>query len=75
MAEFSDLPTPPTFMDVSAIGRLAVDEFENGNVDQVYLAYTEFVTMMVQKPVIRKLLPLEVIYGENPEDPIQCDPS
>ncbi len=68
VAEFSDLPTPPTFVQTSAIGRIAVEEFQRGNVDQVYLAYTDFRNMIVQVPVIRKLLPLKVVYSENPED-------
>lgn len=65
LAEFGDLPTPPTFVDVSAIGRLAVQEFENGNYDQVYLAYTDFNSMIRQTPTVRKLLPLEVVYAES----------
>ncbi|MFH1634838.1 MAG: ATP synthase F1 subunit gamma [Chloroflexota bacterium] len=60
MAEFSDLPARPSFADVSAIGQLAVDEFLNGKVDEVYLAYTDFVNMVTQVPMVKKLLPLEV---------------
>ena len=60
MAEFSDLPAAPSFGDVSAIGRLAVDEFLSGNVDEVYLVYTDFVNMARQEPVMKKLLPLEL---------------
>ncbi|MHC1785094.1 MAG: ATP synthase F1 subunit gamma [Anaerolineaceae bacterium] len=68
IAEFSDIPAAPTFANLSAIGHLAVDEFLNGNADQVYLAYTDFKTMSTQHPIIRKLLPLEVDYGgENGE--------
>jgi F-type H+-transporting ATPase subunit gamma len=69
IAEFSSLPTPPSFADISAIGRLAVEEFLNGDADQVFLAYTDFVNMVTQKPVIRKLLPLHVVYGESESEP------
>lgn len=58
-AEFSNLPSPPTFVDVSAIGHLAVNSFLENEVDEVFLAYTEFKSMLVQVPTIRKLLPLE----------------
>ena len=58
LAEFSGLPAAPTYVDVSAIGRLAVEEFLDKKADEVYLAYTDFVNMMVQTPVIKKLLPL-----------------
>ncbi len=60
IAEFTNLPAAPSFADVSAIGRLAVDEFLKGEADEVYLVYTNFINMARQKPVIKKLLPLEV---------------
>lgn len=59
IAEFSNLPAAPSFSDVSAIGRLAVDEFLTGKVDRVYLVYTHFVNMVRQTPQIKQLLPLE----------------
>lgn len=65
IAEFSHLPPAPSFADVSAIGRLAVDEFLSGNVDRVYLVYTDFVNMVKQVPDIKQLLPLEISEGEG----------
>ena len=65
IAEFSNLPAAPSFADVSAIGRLAVDEFLSGDVDEVYLVYTEFFNLVRQVPTIKKLLPLEVESGEE----------
>jgi F-type H+-transporting ATPase subunit gamma len=60
IAEFSNLPAAPSFADVSAIGRMAVDEFLKGEADEVYLIYTDFVNMARQEAVVKKLLPLEV---------------
>src|SRR4030043_650736 len=65
LAEFSHLPAAPTFADVSAIGRLAVDEFLSGHVDRVYLVYTDFINMVRQVPEIKQLLPLEIGGGEG----------
>jgi F-type H+-transporting ATPase subunit gamma len=65
IAEFSHLPAAPSFSDVSAIGRLAVDEFLNGNADRVYLVYTDFINMVRQVPDIKQLLPLEIGTGEG----------
>ncbi|MCS6907396.1 MAG: ATP synthase F1 subunit gamma [Anaerolineales bacterium] len=59
IAEFSNLPTPPTFKDVSAIGMLAIEEFLSRRVDEVFLIYTDFVNMVRQTPTVKKLLPLE----------------
>jgi F-type H+-transporting ATPase subunit gamma len=63
LAEFSNLPAAPTFVDVSAIGRLAVDEFLEGHYDEVFLVYSGFINLMRQEPAINKLLPLEVETG------------
>jgi F-type H+-transporting ATPase subunit gamma len=65
VAEFSNLPAAPMFSDVSAIGRIAVDEFMSGVCDEVYLVYTDFVTMVKQLTTIKKLLPLEVEEDEQ----------
>jgi len=64
IADFSNLPAAPTFADVSAIGRLAVDEFLKGEVDEVFLVYTDFVNMAKQITTVKKLLPLELV-GEG----------
>jgi F-type H+-transporting ATPase subunit gamma len=58
VAEFHGLPAVPALADVSAIARAAIDEFLEGRVDDVYLARTDFVNLLVQKPVIQRLLPL-----------------
>jgi F-type H+-transporting ATPase subunit gamma len=65
IAEFSHLPAAPTFTDVSAIGRMAVDEFLSGSVDRVFLVYTDFINMVRQVPAIKQLLPLEIGAGEG----------
>jgi F-type H+-transporting ATPase subunit gamma len=65
IAEFSHLPAAPSFADVSAIGRLAVDEFLSGKVDRVFLVYTDFINMVKQVPEIKQLLPLEISTGEG----------
>jgi len=60
VAEFSGLPDPPAFADVSAVGRLVVEEYLQGRADRVYLAYTDFVNLLRQVPTHRQLLPLEL---------------
>jgi len=59
IAEFSNLPAAPSYADVSAIGRLAVEEFLSGRSDEVYLVYTNFINMVRQVPRLQKLVPLE----------------
>jgi len=59
-ADFSGLPAEPSFADVSAIGRLAVEDYLAGRTDQVFLAYTRFVNLLRQIPTTKLLLPLEL---------------
>jgi len=65
LADFSNLPAAPAFADVSAIGRLAVTEFESGRSDEVYLVYTDFLNMGRQVATMKKLLPLELAGGQH----------
>ena len=58
-AEFPNIPDRPTTADTNAIARTAVEEFVNGNVDEVHLAFTKFINTLRQEPTIRRLLPLE----------------
>jgi F-type H+-transporting ATPase subunit gamma len=58
IAEFSDLPPRPSLLDITPIARTAIDDFLNGDLDEVYLAYTDFINTLTQKPTIRRLLPI-----------------
>ena len=58
MAEFSDLPPRPALLDITPIARTVIDDFLRDDYDEVYLAYTEFVNTLTQRPTIRRLLPI-----------------
>jgi F-type H+-transporting ATPase subunit gamma len=63
-ADFSGLPAEPRFADVSAIGRLVVEDYLEGRTDQVFLVYTSFVNLLHQVPTTKLLLPLQVARPE-----------
>jgi F-type H+-transporting ATPase subunit gamma len=58
-AVFVDQGDRPNLIDVLPIARLAMDDYESGYVDEVYVAYGRFVSTVVQRPTIQKLLPVE----------------
>jgi len=60
LADFSNLPPTPKFSAVSAIGRLVVDDFIKGEVDEVFLIYTDFISMARQNANMKRLLPLDM---------------
>ncbi|MGQ9586453.1 MAG: ATP synthase F1 subunit gamma [Anaerolineae bacterium] len=66
VAEFTDLPPQPGLLDVTPISHMVLQEFRDGQVDQVVLAYTRFVNTLVQRPVIQPLLPIRHRALEEP---------
>jgi F-type H+-transporting ATPase subunit gamma len=58
VAEFSGLPADPTIGDISPIARLAINEFLAGTADDVFIAYTDFINTLTQRPVVLSWLPL-----------------
>lgn len=57
VADFS-LSAEPTLADIAPATRLAIDEFLSGQVDDVFIAYTDFINMLTQRPVVLGWLPL-----------------
>ena len=58
LAVFADLGDRPVVADTIPISRLLIDNFLNGEMDEVYLVYTRFISTMSQEPVVQKLLPV-----------------
>jgi ATP synthase F1 subcomplex gamma subunit len=58
-AEFSGISDRPTMLETLPISRVVIDDYSNGEVDQVYLAYPRFVTTMLQHPTLEAVLPVE----------------
>jgi F-type H+-transporting ATPase subunit gamma len=70
--EWSGFSSQPTYADAERVATALLtafsDETEGVKVDEIYLASTEFVSMLTQRPAVRRLLPLEVEEkeGERP---------
>ena len=58
-ADFTQLGDKPSLLDTTPISRVVIDDYTNGVIDRVYLAYTQFITTINQRPVLWKLLPIE----------------
>lgn len=68
-AEYADLPPQPSLLSITPIARTAMDGFVNGTFDVVYLAHTNFVNTLVQRPVIWQLLPIRPLHLAVPSVP------
>ena len=58
-AEFTAIGDRPSLLDTLPISRIIIDDYTNGLVDMVYLVYAQFVSTMVQKPLMQQILPVE----------------
>jgi F-type H+-transporting ATPase subunit gamma len=58
-AEFTKISDRPSMLETLPISHIIIDDYSTGYIDQVYLAYTRFVTTMVQNPTLELLLPIE----------------
>jgi F-type H+-transporting ATPase subunit gamma len=64
--EWAGFSSQPTYADAEKVATALLEAFEADNgVDEIYLVSTEFVSMLTQKPSVRRLLPLEI--EEKPE--------
>ena len=66
---FSDAPT---YRDAREIADALIEAFltptDEGGVDEIHVVYTRFVSMLTQTPEVVRLLPLEVVEGEETPD-------
>jgi len=74
---FSD---QPGYVNAAEVGELIVESFLNGaddeegnadgmlGVDEIHVVYTEFVSMLTQRPTAKRVAPLEVEYTEGDEE-------
>jgi F-type H+-transporting ATPase subunit gamma len=60
VADRSGLGDRPSMGDVLPAIRVAMEQYENGDVDQVDLVYAQFISAGRQRAVARRLLPLDV---------------
>jgi F-type H+-transporting ATPase subunit gamma len=64
---FSDAPS---YKEAREIADALIEAFltptEEGGVDEIHIVFTRFVSMLTQTPEVIRLLPLEVVEGEEP---------
>jgi len=58
-AEFTRLGDRPSLLDTLPISRIIIDDYTNGVIDLVYLVYAQFISTMVQRPILQQILPIE----------------
>ena len=57
-AVFVEMGERPVLADTTAISRMVMDSYIEGDMDEIYLAFTKFVSTLSQQPAIERLLPV-----------------
>ena len=58
IASFVEIPDNISLVDIIPISKLAIDEYSSGAYDKVLMAYTDFVSVLSQKPNIKQIIPI-----------------
>ncbi|HAZ16442.1 MAG: ATP synthase F1 subunit gamma [Candidatus Jacksonbacteria bacterium RIFCSPLOWO2_02_FULL_43_9] len=64
-ADFSGIGDHFTMNEVTPIAHIATQGFIKQEYREVYIAYTDFVNTILQRPVVRKLLPIDISIFEQ----------
>lgn len=69
-ADYSEIIEEPVYADAQEISKRLLEDFANGEIGEIYLAYTFFKNTVVHVPTFMKLLPVdaaEEVVAEEPQ--------
>ena len=67
-ADYSEVMNEPLFSDAATIGRDVLEAYANGEVGEIYIAYTVFKNTITQLPTLMQLLPVAIKAEEKDEN-------
>lgn len=73
VAEYVDIPDIPTIKEVKMVYQNALKLFNDGEVEEVNVVYSQFISPVKQEPKIEKLLPVEKLEGDSGEQIVEPD--
>ena len=65
VASFEAMADDPSIMDIAPIARIAIEDYLSGKVDDVFIAYTDFINLVNRVPRVKQLLPLMPLKTEG----------
>ena len=65
--DFSEVINEPLFSDATQMTKELLTQYTQGEIGEIYIAYTNFKNTVTQEPVLRKLLPLSADDFEEKE--------
>ena len=71
--DYSDFIEEPVYSNAMTISKKVLDDFAEGRVSEIYIAYTAFKNTVTHVPTLLKLLPIKVEDGRETEDKAVLD--
>jgi len=68
VAQTQDLGDRPGLEDMIGPVKAMLESYDEGNIQELHLVHNRFINTMTQKPIIRRLLPLEAASPEEESD-------
>jgi len=65
VASFDGMPDAPSILDITPIAQVVTDDYLEAKVDEVFIAYTDFINMVTRRPTVKQLLPLKPLDFEG----------
>lgn len=65
VAAFDKMPDAPSILDIMPIAQVVIEDYLAGKVDQVFVAYTDFINLVTRIPRVKQLLPLKPLDFEG----------
>jgi F-type H+-transporting ATPase subunit gamma len=65
VATFENIPDSPSILDITPIAQIITDDYLSGKFDQVFVAYTDYVNLILRRPTVKQLLPLRPLDFEG----------
>ncbi len=66
--DYSEVINKPMFCDAVSLGKTVMTALEQGDIDEVYLAYTVFKNSVTQIPTLMKILPVDPEQAKREEE-------
>lgn len=68
LADYSEVIESPVYEDAAAVCGQVLKAFQDGEIGEIYLAYTHFKNTVSHEPTLMKLLPVEIDETEETEN-------